>query len=250
MAQEQQLSVDNVLNAENAGNIFQSWIKVKRKKHKRRALNGFHAESKNVSDFNQLVDLVNHDDYRLNIMSKKRIKQHRDRDEDLAKSLSLLSTNMGLQSATSDGVQSSSKTIKKKERSKKKRHGRKGRDIEEVKQSGEEHRSKEQTNKRNGNETEFNIDSFSTSDDEEKSHRTDPLVSQIRNVMSQYPSKRFKVKADELTPYQKRHLQKSGLRIELQSVKRPKRKTHKERAQFEKLIKKIEKSMDFSASNN
>lgn len=73
MAQEKQLSEDNVINTENAGDVFQTWIEVKKKKQKR-VSEGFNEECKNISDSNHFISLVNQKDYQLNGISKKKKK--------------------------------------------------------------------------------------------------------------------------------------------------------------------------------
>lgn len=258
MAQEKQLLDENLFQTENAQNIFQTWIQVKKKKHKGRtskintmndeectnvsnAINSMH--STNVKDSTPLTGLINQEDYQLKRMSKKKKKQQRDRDEDLARSLSRLTTsnNCVVDSHPSKfyGVQSSSKVIKKEIRRKKSHSGH--RNKEET-NNDKKYRSKVKTTGRNDAQTEYNRFDFSSNDDSGKDVQTDPIVLQIKNIMNQYPNKKFKVEAEELTPFQKKQLQKSGLRIELKSEKRERKKTFKE------IIKKMKHSMDFDSS--
>lgn len=217
--QEKQMLDKNVIKTENAPNIFQTWIQVKKKKHKGRTSKTNRTndeEYTNVSNAidsmysaTHLTDVINQEDYQLMGKSKKKKKQHRDRDEELARSLSQLTTStnnvVGSHPFKFYGVQTSSKIIK--------RHQKKSRGLKNRKETNndEEYLSKIKNTKL-------------------KDVQTDPIAMQIKNIMKQHPSKKFKVEAEELTPFQKKQLQKSGLRIEFKSQKREK-KRYKERTQ-------------------
>lgn len=245
VAQEEQLLEENILDTENAQSIFQTWIQVKKKKFKdgiskkKKMYNGNVENIPNSHDATHSNDvlngLINQEDYQLNSMSKKKKRRHRNRDEDLAKSLSQLTT-----AEKQHGVQASSKAIKK-EKYRTKLRGVSPRSGEPQKAISS---SKERKTKRKNGQTENNLDSFSSCDD----GKSDSLVFQIKSLMNQYPSKKFKVEAEKLTPFQRKQLEKSGLRIEMKSKKREKKKRQKERAQVEKIIKKLEKSMVFGDS--
>lgn len=250
--QEKQLLNENVINTENAHNIFQTWIQVKKKKHKRKSSRRNTEECTNVSnavdepnekDLDHLPDIINQEDYKLKGISKKKKKQQRIRDEDLARSLSQLSTTndcvVGSDSFKFHGVQSNSKVIKKDTHRKKSHRNRKNRNAAN---DNEEKLPKEKSTKQIGNST---INGhLSSSEDSGRDVQADPMVLQIKKLMSRYPSKKFKVEAGELTPFQKKQLQKSGLRIEFKAKKREK-KRNKERKQLGKIIEKMKHSMDF-----
>lgn len=253
VAQEKQLLNENVINTENAQNIFQTWIQVKKKKHKKKKsgsggmndaectnLSSKAIDTTNVKDSNHLDGLISQGDYQMDGNSKKKKKKQRARDEDLAKSLSQLSTSdkcvVRSDSFGFYGLQSSSKVIKKKRCRTKSNIERKYRKVENL--------SKVKNTKRNDVPTTAD-GRFSTSDDSEKDIETDSMALQIREIMSRYPSKKFKVEAKELTRFQKKQLRKSGLRIEFKSQKRE-RKINKN--QVEKIIKKMKHSMDFGNS--
>lgn len=244
VAQEKQLLNENEINTGNAQNIFQTWIQVKKRKHRVKECTQVPnaTDAPNKTDTNHLDGLINQEDYQSKRISKKKKKQQRIRDEDLAKSLSRLSTSNN--SVDSDrfkfyGVQSSSKVIKK-EKLPRKSHS----DRKTAKRNKEHH-----TNGRSAKQSDgITLDGhYASSDDSEKDIRTDPMVSQIQEIMSQYPNKKFKVEAKELTSFQKKQLQKSGLRIEFKSKKREK-KSKKDFIQVERIIKKMKNSMDFHNS--
>lgn len=244
MAQEKQLLNESEISTENARNIFQTWIQVKKKKHRVKTPkgNGINEEActnvpdaidtPNIADSNHLASLINQNDYQSKSISKKKKKQQRARDEDLAKSLSRLSTSNNCASGSDPfrlyGIQDSSKVIKKG------KHSRKS--LSKAVNKDKEHFT-------SGNRAKPNDEHYATSDDSEKDIQTDPMVSQIQKIMSQYPNKKFKVEAKELTSFQKKQLQKSGLRIEFKSKKREKKK-NRDRTQVERIIKKMKNSMD------
>lgn len=261
VAQEEQLLKENEINSGNAQNIFQTWIEVKKKKKKKHKMktsesNRINNEERtnlpNAIDYttpkNRLASLIIQEDYQRKRISKKKKKQQRARDEDLARSLSRLSTSNMCTADTDSlgfyGVQSSSKVIKK-EKHRRKLH------VEQKNRKALNNDKKNFTNgqgaKQNGRTITDEL--YATSDDSEKDIQTDPMVSQIKKIMSQYPNKKFKVEAEELTPFQKKQLQKSGLRIEFKSKKRE-RKRNRNRKQVEKIIKKMKSSMDFRDSEN
>lgn len=233
--QEKQLLDEHAVKTENAQNIFQTWIEVKRKKHKGRTSkvnrvnddkctsvsNAFDCMSSTMLPSILPTGLINQDDdYTVHRISKKKKKQHRVRDEDLARSLSQMTTRDSAKCSPFHGVQHSSKVIKKEKGRKK---------------------------KRNDGQTQDDVLNFTSSEDSEKDFQTDPIVLQIQSIMSRHPNKKFKVEATKLTPFQKKQLQKSGLRIELESKKRE-RKRHIERSNMKNLIKKIKHSMDIGNS--
>lgn len=250
MEQEKQLLEKNVIETENAQNIFQTWVQVKKRKHKKRTpIHSGTNDDKcvntsisNVQDLTNVPNLINQEDYQLSSMSKKKKKQQRNLDEDMARSLSQLSTSSsthaeGTHSFKLYGVQSESKVIKKEKCRRKSHSGHKGR-----KDRNNDKMYRIET--RHGTQKEYNPTNFSSSDESEDV-QTDPIVLQIKNVMNQHPSKKFKVVAKELTPFQKKQLRKSGLRIEVKSQKREK-KVYKDRTQVERIIKKMKHSMDIS----
>lgn len=257
VAQEKQLLNENVINTENAQNIFQTWIQVKKKKHKKEKsgsdtectnLSSKAIDTTNVKDSNHLDGLISQGDYQMDGNSKKKKKKQRVRDEDLAKSLSQLSTSdkcvVRSDSFGFYGLQSNSKVIKKKRCRTKSSIEHKYRKVEN---HDEKNLSKVKNTKRNDVPTTAD-GRFSTSDDSEKDIETDSMALQIRKIMSRYPSKKFKVEAKELTRFQKKQLRKSGLRIEFKSQKRARKSSKKEGHQVEKIIKKMKHSMDFGNS--
>lgn len=250
VGQEKQLLNENVINTENAQNIFQTWIEVKNKKRKAKKGNDKCSNVSNaiITDSEHLQSLINQNDYQWKSNSKKKTKQQRARDEDLAKSLSRLSTsnkclvephNMDAVQFKFYGVQSTSKILKK-EKYRRKTHSKHG-DREAVNNDKKLSTIGKSVKQNTGTIID---DHYASSEDSEKDIHTDPMVSQIEKIMSQYPNKKFKVEAAELTPFQKKQLQKSGLRIEFKSKKRE-RKRNKSRTEVEKIIKKMKRSMDF-----
>lgn len=210
--------------------------------------------SAHVDDANKLADLINQEDYQFKAMSKKKKKQQRERDEDLANLLSHLTTSNNVVDAHSAkfcSVHSSSKAIKKVKHQSKKHRSRKN--NEKLKSMNKDKNSNAKEFERNNGKNSFKCYQVncSSSDDSKKDvidndddGETDPLVFQIKNIMNEYPNKKFKVQAEKLTPFQKKQLKKSGLRIELKSQKHKNNKRFKERVQVKKIIKKIEQSMD------
>lgn len=258
------------MNPETATNIFQNWVQVKKKRKNRNKTNSLDVTESNITtkcstsspDSDTLNGLIDEHDYQIKSKSRKKKKQQRERDEELAKSISQLSaseSNLKPETSTSDKcfqadlktVQSKSKAIKKVKHNSKKKHRRKNRAMEtdeDTTDNGYNEKKRRAKNKSNAFQIEGNLSDFSSSECDEKEIQEDPLVRQIAEVMKKYPSKRFKVIAEELTPFQKKHLRKSGLRIELKSTKkRDKKKRIKERAQLEKISKKIEKAMVFNS---
>lgn len=267
-AQEKQLLAANVLNTETATNIFQNWVQVKKKRKNRdqktekQSLNAEVSSdiikcSTSSPDSDKLIGLIDENDYQIKCASKKKKRQQRHRDEDLAKSLSQLSANDAASTSRAsnfDAVQNSSKAIKKEKRTKKKHRRRPcAMEAEAINETTDDElnrakfRAKSKKSIRNGGQIGNSLFDASSSDCEGKEMPEDPLVQQIASVMKRYPTKKFKVIAEELTPFQKKHLRKSGLRIELKSKKRDKKKQIKERVQLEKISKKIEQSMVFSS---
>lgn len=269
-AQEKQLLAKYELNSETATNIFQNWVQVKKKRKNRNPKLNSEEFSLDVDDSSditkcltsspdsdKLIGLIDENDYQIRCASKKKKRQQRHRDEELAKSLSQLTANdvaTCSRSSNFDSIQNSSKVIKKEKRTKKKHRRRHcAMEAETITETTDDefHRSKlkskSKKSKRNDSQFGNNSSDASSSDCDEPDMSEDPLVKQIADMMKRYPSKKFKVIAEELTPFQKKHLQKSGLRIELKSKKcRDKKKRNKEHAQLEKISKKIEKSMVFS----
>lgn len=262
-AQEKQLLAKSKLSAETATDIFQNWVQVKRK-HKNRnkptnpgtsstdaiELNDITKSLPSSPDSDPLTGLIDQSDYQIKISSRKKKKQQRKRDEELAKSLSQLSASEITPTSSLlhlNSVQNKSKAIKKEKQTVKKKHRRRhhAMDADEDTTDDGFMRKKRRKNKRNG--IDGKLTDLSSSDCDEKDISNDPLVQQIADVMKKYPSKRFKVIAEELTPFQKKHLRRSGLRIELKSKKRDKKKRIKEQAQLDKISKKIEKSMVFDS---
>lgn len=238
VAQEKQLLNENEINTENAQNIFQTWIQVKKKKHRVKKC----TSSPNAIDASCITDSNHLDSFKR--ISKKKKKQQRLLDEDLAQSLSRLSTsnNSVLESDPFKfyGVQSSSKVIKKEEHFKKSH-------SEHSTRKAVKRNKKHRTLSAQQSDGAILDGHYATSEDSEKDLPIDPMVSQIKKIMGQYPNKKFKVEAKELTSFQKKQLQKSGLRIEFKSRKREK-KRNKDFIQVDRIIKKINNSMDIHNS--
>lgn len=265
-AQENQLLAQNLLNSETATNIFQNWVQVKKKRKNRNKTSLPETNSIDVTetdntnkcstsspDSDTLNGLIDEHDYQIK-KSRKKKKQQRARDEELAKSISQLSANEStLKPVTPDlkNVQSKSKAIKKAKRNSKKQRKKNctmETDGDNTTDDGFNRKKRQTKSESNAFRNDSKLSDCSSSECDEKEIQEDPLVRQIADVMKRYPSKRFKVIAEELTPFQKKHLRKSGLRIELKSIKkRDKKKRNKERAQLDKISQKIEKAMVFNS---
>lgn len=213
----------NILTAETAQNVFKTWVQVKRKHKNRR-------QTKSTEKIS--CDLLNQEDYQSQYTSKKKKKELRNRDEELAKSLSSLSTSETWSSAQVYAMQSTSKVIMKEKR--KCKHSKHSTKKIHEKLENATGQPKEAFHLRTN---------YSSGESDSQDEQKDPLVKKIAEVMKKYPNRKFKVIAEELTPLQKKHLQKSGLKIKLKSKKDDKRKKLKELAQIKKISRDIEKSM-------
>lgn len=236
--------------------IFGDWVEVKKKRKKQnqtetneKNTSTSHTLNSNVERLSGSTESIGNDlpldcrDYRIKQKSKKKKKQQRDRDNDLADSFSKLKTgDVAAKNTISKfkGVQNSSKSIKKEKRSEiKKPHLKKGLinvdlgyPLVDLKGSKEE--KKEQAD-----------NSTSDSDHQygnEREHN-DSLTEQIADIIRKHPSKKFKLISGELTQIQSKRLKKSGLNVKIKSKRRNKKQKMKERAQLNKISKKIEKSL-------
>lgn len=200
-------------------NIFNEWVNVANKKKKKKC------DIKNESTIS-ISEHPAEQDYKIQYKSKKKKRQHRDRDEDLANSLSNLKTEDSAPkikfNTIPSGVNEPSKIIKKKKKSKVKKH------------------SYERTNL-SIQERQLNKDDCDSGTEQCE----DPLISQIVNVMKKQPKKkRFKVVPKDLTLLQEKSLKKCGLRIDFKPKnKQNKKRKIRERIQVNKISKKIEQSL-------
>lgn len=256
-AQDQQMLGKMSISTETAQDIFKDWITVKKKRKNRKEKKTKTIEADtNISATHNTNDqaesslpktpesdtcngLIDQNDYKINNKSRKKKRQHRERDEDLAESLSKLKTGeTSLHSSSLRGVCNSSKAIKKEnsKRSKTKKNHRNS--------------SMHQTNVKNeskvGMSAAKKIRSKKSKDQSSAILLSDDrLAHQIGEIMEKHPNKKFKVVSEQLTKHQKKSLRKSGLRVELKSKKKKKdeKKKLKEQSKFDEISKKLEKSL-------
>lgn len=250
------------ISTETAQDIFKDWIAVKKKrknKRKDKRKETKHVTTETDTSITNKTDgqnepalpstpesdtcngLIDQNDYKTKNKSRKKKRQHRERDEDLAESLSKLKTG-DFSSSSLHGILDTSKTIKK-EKSKRSKVKKNRPDnsinqmsVESVPSAG---KSKSPSKKSKSPKSSAILLLSDNSDCE------DSLAHQIGEVMKKHPNKKFKVVSEQLTKHQKKSLLKSGLRVDLKSKKKKKdkKKKLKERAQFEKISKQLEKSL-------
>lgn len=252
------------LNTETAPNIFRDWVEVKKKRQNKNGKNkqdsqitfeNCDASSISKIESDPCSSLIDFEDYKIKTKSKKKKKQQRHRDEDLSKTLSNLKTcdiTESPQCSFEHGIQYSSKTIKNgKKKSKhsklKKKHltnftteeNTEQLEISEEEMIPSQLRSRKNKRKKNQKSSLDNFSSVSSDLNEIEV----PLVDKIESLMEEYPNKRFQIVPNQLTMHRNNYLRKSGLRVELKSKKKDKKKELKERAQVNKINKKIQQSL-------
>lgn len=96
--------------------------------------------------------------------------------------------------------------------------------------------------------TDFTIDDNDdiSSDGDDGVQRKDRLVEYIKGEMQRQPRKKFKIVAENLTPFQSKHLQKAGITLEVNKTTVDSKKLKKERKQMQKIAKQLENAMNLT----
>lgn len=310
--QEQQLLqkyANNNFNRDNAQDVFKDWVQVdettkkgkRKKKHQSKKLNQSSVVADNsmvdtpsnttpiTPDSEFLATLINQDDYVIKYKSKKKKKQHRALDEDLAQSISNLKTNGTAKESILHEIQGTSKTIKKeKQRNglKKKKKNRKKKDCDDTIEStpgrsedveikdtescdqsvkylkthnkntenidqpdtaaSSNKKRKRKSSKRDKKQCLYDDtnDLSSNEDGDDGMKKCDRLLEYVKNEVERQPRKKLKIVAKNLTPFQSKHLQKAGIKVEIVEntgdTDNPKIKS-----QMQKIVRKMENAMNF-----
>lgn len=204
-AQEQQMLEKMGINKDDASSIFKDWVKVtkKHKKHKKSNKEQRNKTNTTASD----TEL----DYKIGYKSKKKKKIHRQRDEDLARSLSKLKTDDSTPS-TFDCIQDTSRTIKKENPSKvksRKKHTSNKTEADCYSKLSNETKCTTSKHKKLLKLT------YIFSDESGGEQCEDPLKYQFENVVKRYPREKCK---------DLQSMKKSELKVKLESKNQRKKK--------------------------
>ncbi|XP_055307032.1 G patch domain-containing protein 4 [Sitodiplosis mosellana] len=215
-AQEQQMLKNIAINTNTAQDIFKDWV-VTTKKNKKR--NKKDTNEVDETAYSLLDSDLADQDYKIHYKSKKKKKQHRQRDEDLANSLGKLEFE-SYTSSKIHNIQNTPKTVKKKNRSKvdrclKNAHNKTEAEIDSANYKFK-YKNLRQKERLNASEN------LSSRNDK------DLLIDEIETVIQKHPDNKFKVVPNELT-----QLKQSGLTV------KSKKKSKKIKKQETKEVKKL-----------
>lgn len=260
--QERQLleKYENGLDRDEATEVFKGWIEVENKKNKKNK--NKIKQTKDVPDgatgdlispdSEKLSQLLDQTEYTVKYKSKKKKKKHRKIDEQLAESMNSLKATSpepepqdeklrSLNAASTVIKKLTEKVEKKKsEKKSKKQKSNEGGMLSKT-ASVDEVEYQRKSNKRTREQVIESDDDFT---EEITEHR---IVKQIKEEMEKQPKKKFKIVAENLTPFQRKHLSKAGLDIvERKPYDGGKaKKARKEEKEFKKIAKTLEMKMSF-----